>query len=323
MKEHSFFRTIGHFLASLLCLALVAVLSATCVYLSLTRLAKPKGVSEIMEHTIRTTDYTQIVIEHMDIPPTVTIDREKLTQEQTEAVELLLENQAVRDIIDLYSADIASALKGEETPPQLTPQAIKEIARDNIDEVLEQTEENLGQPINKKGIKKQVLRIVDHNAKTWVEVLPSATEVTTYMKKTGVAPTVYKTLDPAPLRMMTIGCLAVALLLLLCQWRGWNWLLFLGISSGVSAGLVGLSILFFRSDLLPNIQLQIAKELTPLVLSAYASLQRNLLLCIAALLAAALVCFALFALTHRFCVKNTTTKTSKGGAAGEPQAADS
>lgn len=323
MKEHSFLRSIGHFLASLFCLTLVALLTVTGVYFSLTRLAKPKGVSEIMEQTIRTTDYAQIVIDTMHVPATVSLDRKKMTQEQTEAVEILLENQAVQDILELYSVDIASALKGEEVPTQLTSQAIKAIARDHIDETLDQVEENLGQPINKKGIKKQVLRIVDHNANTWVEVLPSATEVTTYMKKTGVAPVVYKTLDPAPLRMMAIGCLALILVILLCQWRGWNWLLFLGISSGVSAGLVGLSILFFRSDLLPNIQLQIAKDLTPLVLSAYATLQRNLLQCIACLLGIALLCFIVFALTHRFCVKRINPKSPKGGVADESQAADS
>lgn len=323
MKEHPLFHSFSHFLASLFCLALVALLATTGIYSSLTRLAKPKGVEEIMVETIRTTDYAQIVIDTMHIPSTVSLDREKMTKEQTEAVEILLENQAVRAVLDLYSNDIAAALKGEEGPTQFTSQAIKEIARDHIDETLNQVEENVGQPINKKQIKKQVLRIVDHNAKTWVEVLPSGAEITTYMKKTGVAPTVYKTLDPAPLRMMMIGCFALVLLLLLCKRRGWNWLLFLGISSGVSAGLVGLSILFFRSDLLPNIQLQIAKDLTPLVLSAYTSLQRNLLQCIAVLLGVALVCFGGFALTHRSSEKRSAAKISKGGVTDASQATDS
>ena len=164
MKEHPLFHSFSHFLASLFCLALVALLATTGIYSSLTRLAKPKGVEEIMVETIRTTDYAQIVIDTMHIPSTVSLDREKMTKEQTEAVEILLENQAVRAVLDLYSNDIAAALKGEEGPTQFSSQAIKEIARDHIDETLNQVEENVGQPINKKQIKKQVLRIVDHNA---------------------------------------------------------------------------------------------------------------------------------------------------------------
>lgn len=155
----------GIILASILSIVLFAMLIATPIVSATTNLTKPETIQQIVSDI----DVAEIISnstegEELPIP--------------AEAIDQVLESNAAKEIIELYSEEISAAFAGEATQG-ITPEKIKSVLNENVDELIDIVYPYVPQEeqISKEEIKTGILQMVDENAEEISQMLPDVKEI--------------------------------------------------------------------------------------------------------------------------------------------------
>lgn len=173
-----------------LCVLLILLLILSPVISAVSNITKPETISKILTSI----DYEK-VLSSVDKNSEPDVDEPEISDEAitdiiqndvienlgipTEVVTDLMNSSAMDDIIQLYTKDIDTVLTGKDEELSFTPEAVKGILTENIDEFTDIVIETLpeGESANKEEVKQLLLKNLDESAESISSFLPNVNEI--------------------------------------------------------------------------------------------------------------------------------------------------
>ena len=251
------------FFATLLCILLVVVAFATVLYSSVAALLTPQNISALAQSAV------DEVVQQMD-PENIVQENEELQQAITdmglpaEAVTDLLQSQTVDQIIDLYARDVADLLAGEELG-NVTPEALREILNNNMDEIVQIAADATGEEVNTEELKTQITTFVNEEVDKLIEVLPPVETLAEPLMESQVADTIQMTTNPAILWAAILVCVVLAGLVYALRCYRYGDFMWIGVCAALAGILLAAVCVAVRSPLLLTLLEQSAAGMTPVV----------------------------------------------------------
>lgn len=276
------------FFATLLCILLVVVAFATVLYSSVTALLTPQNISALAQSAVNE------VVQQID-PENMAQENEELHQAITdmglpaEVVTDLLQSETVDQIIDLYARDIAGLLAGQELTGNVTPEALREILNNNMDEIVQIAIDATGEEVDTEELQTQITTFVNENTDKIIEVLPPVEVLAEPLMESEVADTIQMATNPAILWAAILVCVVLAGLIYALRCYRYGGFMWIGVCATLAGLLLASVCAAIRNPLFATLLEQSAAELAPVV-SALASVfaGRLLLRMVIVLLVAAL-----------------------------------
>lgn len=234
-KQNTAVNVITAILAAFLSTLLVVVCVVIPVFKSLTSITTPKKLVTLVQEI----DYKELVTENEGVKDAI-----EEFGIPTDVVNELVSSKAVSELLGLFAEDVSAALTGEELEQSsITPDAIKSIVNDNIDEIFDIVKNTANEEFSEdisdediKQVKDEIIKAVNENADEIVESLPDVKEIVTVMEVEDAQ--IIKTILGPTITIILLAVAAVlAGLIYACRFRNFNALLWLGIDFG-SAGLI-------------------------------------------------------------------------------------
>lgn len=218
----------GVLLSIVLSIVLLAVLIVSPVFTAASDFVKPETIHTV----IKNIDYEKILVDNG-------IDVENSMQEYgipAEAITDIMESDMVGDVIDLYVKEVEAALAGDMDASYLNADAIKLIAGENIDDLVDIAfqfipKEEISQDVPvenlKQEIKAGITEYVDTNAEEIVSYLPDVKEMIVQTVDTQVVETIRYIQNGTFTTAVWIAIAVLSLLIFGCRWprfKGFMWL---------------------------------------------------------------------------------------------------
>ena len=232
-KQNTAVNVITAILAAFLSTLLVVVCVVIPVFKSLTSITTPKKLVTLVQEI----DYKELVTENEGVKDAI-----EEFGIPSDVVNELVSSKAVSELLGLFAEDVSAALTGKELEQSsITPDAIKSIVNDNIDEIFDIVKNTANEEFSEdisdediKQVKDEIIKAVNENADEIVESLPDVKEIVTVMEVEDAQ--IIKTILGPTITIILLAVAAVlAGLIYACRFRNFNALLWLGIDFG-SAG---------------------------------------------------------------------------------------
>lgn len=213
---------LGIITAVVLSIVLVAVLFVSPVLSAASNLTQPKTITNV----ITSIDYEKVLVQEGDLE-----DSMLEYGIPAESVNELMKSQAVKDVITLYAEDFSAALSGDEIDKSLTPEAIKKVLADNIDEVADIAYSAIKDQakVEKEEIKTALTTYVDENAENIVSYLPDAKEMFVETVDVQVVETVKLLQNGSIAIAMWVAITLISLAIYGCRFRRFKGFMWLGV----------------------------------------------------------------------------------------------
>lgn len=155
----------GIIFAVIFSIVLMLVLLATPIVSSVSSFFQAETLHTVM----KTIDYEEVLLSNTDVA--ATLEEHGL---DAETVEAIVESKAVEETVALYMEDVFSAMEGELENKNLTAEAIKEIAYEHMDEIVEIAKDykDPSESITDQKIEEQITAVIEEHAESVVELLP-------------------------------------------------------------------------------------------------------------------------------------------------------
>ncbi len=230
-KQNKAVGVITAILASLLSIVFVLVTFVTAVFGSVTSIARPANLANVMQ----TTDYAQILGQVSEGGTLVIGDIEV----PAEVITKVMENKGVKEILSTYTESVSALLTGKELPEGLTADKLRALADAHLDDLIDIVGEHIDLGAPKEEIRNEILTMIHENAEEMVASLPTPQQIVEQMDiPTETLSTVQLMFGPTVITVLIAVCVVLALLILVCRLRRFGWMLWLGINSIIVAVLV-------------------------------------------------------------------------------------
>ncbi len=177
-KEKLAIKLFGRFFAFIFSILLIVSIVVAAIFSSLQSLLTVKSVTKIMKNI----PYEEI-IDTVDFEKAISDLAEKsgeefdVSQESIgNTIEDIVDSKTVKEILELYSEDVADIMSGRFDESKATPEKVKEIFSDNSDEIVEIITENYPE-LDKNEVENTIETIIDENLGELVEALPEPEEL--------------------------------------------------------------------------------------------------------------------------------------------------
>lgn len=217
----------GVLFAIVLSLVLLVTLIASPIITAASDFVKPETIREV----VTTIDY-QKVLEDNGIDLGSSMEEFGIP---SDAVNQIMQTDAVGDVIELYVKEIEAAIAGEDVS-YITPDAIKQIAGENLPALVDIIfdyipEEEIPEDMTKEEIKAEVetafTEYIDTNAEEIISYLPDVKEVIVQSVDTQVIETIRYVQNGTFTAAVWIAIAVLSLLIYGCRWprfKGFMWL---------------------------------------------------------------------------------------------------
>lgn len=193
--------------------------------------------TETLHTVVKEIDYAEILVSNEEVADTLEengLDAETITS--------IVESEAVEKTMDLYMEDFFAALEGEVEEKNLTPEAIKAIAYEHMDEIVEIAKEykDPANTVTEAEIQDQISTVVEEYADEVVELFPEPealglTEDTVSPEQQVVVSTVKYLRNGAAMWGMVLVVVILSVLILVCRLKNFQGFLWLGIVFSLAA----------------------------------------------------------------------------------------
>ena len=125
--------------------------------------------TETLHTVMKEIDYEEVILSDEEI--SATLEGNGL---DVETIEAIVASNAVGETVDLYIEDVFAAMEGDVRGKKLTAEAIKEIAYDHMDEIVEIAKDykDPADSITDREIEAQIKAVVEAHAQEVVELFP-------------------------------------------------------------------------------------------------------------------------------------------------------
>lgn len=231
-KRNTAVNVITAILAVLLSVLLVILLMGTGLVGAANRMLSAKGMEALMTKTIESVDFEQIIID--------SAADENFTEEdlaQVQMITRLLDSPAAKEVLSLFSQDMAASLKGTYNPsaPALTGEALVDIANRNADGLVELLSE-LSPEADTATIRQEMLTYVEENAyQLAASLAPTALVDTESLASVNEM----MNLLPKVLIALIIVCVVLAGLIYACRYYRFGGFLWIGVDTAIVTLMMG------------------------------------------------------------------------------------
>ncbi len=237
----------GIFFAVIFSIALTLVLLAAPIVSSASSFLQ----TETMHNVMKEIDYQEIIMSNADV--SATLAEQGL---DAETVEAIVASEAVAEVMDLYLEDIFAAIEEKTGEKNLTSEAIKTIAYEHMDEIVEIAKDykDPAETVTDAEIRSQISQVVEEYAEEVVELFPAATDLglvenDTMTEDEVIATEVVKNLKSgSAVLFMVLVAVVLSVFIVLCRIKRLKGFLWLGVVFSqaaffafVAAGVMGSS----------------------------------------------------------------------------------
>ncbi|MBR5451754.1 MAG: hypothetical protein IKV36_02030 [Clostridia bacterium] len=218
----------GILFSIILSIVLLAVIIVSPVFTAASDLVKPETIHTV----IKNIDYEKFLVDNG-------IDVENSMSEYgipADAISNIMETEAVGSVVELYVKEVEAALAGDMDASYLNADAIKQIANENIDDLVniafqfipeEQIPQDVPIETVKEDVKTGITEYVNTNAEEIVSYLPDVKEVIVQSVDTQVIETIRYVQNGTLTAAVWITIAVLSLLIYGCRWprfKGFMWL---------------------------------------------------------------------------------------------------
>lgn len=305
------------FFAAILSILLVLMVLITALYSSITTMIKPENLTNI------TTSIINATIQGVD-SETLIADNEVVKENieelgiPAETVSALLESNACKEVIGLYTQDIADLMAGKEVTGSLTADALRQIVNDNVDEVVEIAVQMTGETEKKEELKSKIMEAVDKEADRLVDSLPDAQTLVEPLIQSDAFETIRLAINPMILWIALGVCLLFAGLIYALRCYRFEGLLWIGVDVALAGILLGIVNASINSPLVTDLLTEMAEDMLPVMSAVTSVYATGLLLRVILVVAlAALFIGGFIALFVTVLKKNPVVKQPLGNATAD------
>ena len=263
-QRHVAVNIVTGFFAALLCIVLTLLLFVTTLYSSVAAMLSPQNVGALaqaaVDEIVTQLDPENIVQENENLQQTI----EEMGM-PAEAVGDLLQSEAVSQIINLYAQDISALLTGKEVSGSLTPEAIKDILNNNMDEIVAIATEMAGEEVDAEDIRTQIVTFIDEEADKLIEVLPPVETLAEPLLESGVTDTIEIATNPAILWAAIAVCAVLAGLIYALRCYRFGGFMWVGVCAFIATLLLTVVLSAVRHPILMDLLNQSVSELSGVV----------------------------------------------------------
>lgn len=96
-----------------------------------------------------------------------------------EQVDAILSSNTAKELIEAYTGDITNAITGSNQEANFSPEKVKEIVNDNIDEITDLLQTHVPEcaEMDKEELKNEIIKAVDENVEEVIQALPKPEEL--------------------------------------------------------------------------------------------------------------------------------------------------
>lgn len=236
-------------LASLLSIVFVLVTFATAVFGSVTSIAQPANLTNV----VQTTDIAPMLGE---VSEEGTFDLGGV-EVPVELVDEVMASKPVQEIMSTYTESVSAVLTGKELPEGLTADKLRALADEHLDELVDMVGQHIDLGAPKEEIVTEVKKMINENAEEMVASMPTPEQIVEQMEiPAETLSTVQLVFGPTVITVLIALCVVLALLILVCRLRRFGWMLWIGIDSIIVAVLVavvgagsGIALSMFRDQM--------------------------------------------------------------------------
>ena len=163
-------KVLGAFLASLITPLLVAALMLAPVANTVSSVF----TGEIVAKLVTNLDFEELKVSNEVFKET--FENSDITPEEFEAI---IKSDTFVEILEYYTEDLTEIMAGNRDESEFTPEALKEIISDNMDEVVGAVKENVSEAkdMTYSEIEDDILTAIDESGEELVKVLPKAEDM--------------------------------------------------------------------------------------------------------------------------------------------------
>lgn len=218
-----FLNFFGIVLAVVLSVLLLICLIATPVITSVTNIATPKTVQKILTNI----DYEEM-LEEVEANSEAKVESLGVS---ADTIQTFMESNATKETLELYLDDVKAMLSDEDVEKGFTPEAVKAIVDEHIDEICDISYDLVkaeNPKITKEELKSEISENSEDVAQVYLEVLPDTKELINLEAMNSDTVNLLKSLTSGSIKLYVyVVILVLSLLIFGCRFvrfKGFMWL---------------------------------------------------------------------------------------------------
>lgn len=257
MRKQLIFKTLKTITCVILSGILIFGVVAVPFYYSIIALTKPETVAMVIQEI----DYKKVIEKN----PTIknTLDKYKITPAEAD---IIMKSKETGEMVEIYANEVAQIFLDIPEDKKLNVTYIKQIVKDNTDKFLDIAEDNFNMKIGRKEAKQEVDTFFQNNEVIIEESVSMIEEVRDVVRTIYASRVLEKKLSFwIAIAFITVVFIVIAVIILLMRSNGFFWV---GADFTVISILLGLIIVFSKSDFIKTISLKMSDFGTQIVESA-------------------------------------------------------
>lgn len=257
MRKQLIFKTLKTITCVILSGILIFGVVAVPFYYSIIALTKPETVAMVIQEI----DYKKVIEKNPAIKNT--LDKYKITPAEAD---IIMKSKETGEMVEIYANEVAQIFLDIPEDKKLNVTYIKQIVKDNTDKFLDIAEDNFNMKIGRKEAKQEVDTFFQNNEVIIEESVSMIEEVRDVVRTIYASRVLEKKLSFwIAIAFITVVFIVIAVIILLMRSNGFFWV---GADFTVISILLGLIIVFSKSDFIKTISLKMSDFGTQIVESA-------------------------------------------------------
>ena len=257
MRKQLIFKMLKIVICALLSITLIFGVVAVPFYYSIIALTKPETVAMVIQEI----DYKKVIEKNPAIKNT--LDKYKITPAEAD---IIMKSKETGEMVEIYANEVAQIFLDIPEDKKLNVTYIKQIVKDNTDKFLDITEDNFNMKIGRKEAKQEVDTFFQNHEVIIEESVSMIEEVRDVVRTIYASRVLEKKLSFwIAIAFITVVFIVIAVIILLMRSNGFFWV---GADFTVISILLGLIIVFSKSDFIKTISLKMSDFGTQIVESA-------------------------------------------------------
>ena len=257
MRKQLIFKMLKIVICALLSITLIFGVVAVPFYYSIIALTKPETVAMVIQEI----DYKKVIEKN----PTIknTLDKYKITPAEAD---IIMKSKETGEMVEIYANEVAQIFLDIPEDKKLNVTYIKQIVKDNTDKFLDIAEDNFNMKIGRKEAKQEVDTFFQNNEVIIEESVSMIEEVRDVVRTIYASRVLEKKLSFwIAIAFITVVFIVIAVIIFLMRSNGFFWV---SADFTVISILLGLIIVFSKSDFIKTISLKMSDFGTQIVESA-------------------------------------------------------
>ncbi len=239
MKKQLICNICAIFFSVVLSIVLISFSVFATLYFSVTVLTQPKTIVKV----VQSVDYKTVITQNKTLNQTV-----ENFGVNAQVVDNIIKSEQASDIIEKYADDVLDILAEIPEEKKIDFPMIQHLVDENIDTVLQETEENMKIKIPKKQVKRQVKNVIKQNEKVVKQVIPVIEPIRTVVQTVETYETVKNAISRDSFWLLLFDYFMIAVMICIIKYKNFKGFIWLSVDFLISALTILCVIIFSKTN---------------------------------------------------------------------------